>query len=208
MPAQYAPANGEEYMKFWTNKPRIGKNSREYIPADSRIVQTTLQDLDTSKEHYVKVPENHIVIDFDLRGPDGQKSAERNLEAASSWPSTYAEFSKSEAGIHLHYIYVGDTSELSSVYDDGIEVKVFNGDSSLRRKLSRCNAVPVATINSGLPLKEKKVMNSDQIKSEKTLRELIERNLRKEIHPGTKSSVDFIQKILEDAYSTELVYDA
>lgn len=50
-------------------------------------------------------------------------------------------------------------------------------------------------------------MNSDQIKSEKGLRDLIERNLRKEIHPGTKSSVDFIAKILEDAYSSGLVYD-
>jgi Family of unknown function (DUF5906) len=207
MPAQYAPANGEDYMKFWTNKTRIGKNSREYIPAESRVVKTTLQDLDTSKEHYVKVPENHIVIDFDLKDADGQKSAERNLEAASSWPSTYAEFSKSGAGIHLHYIYDGDTSELSSVYDDGIEVKLFRGDASLRRMLSRCNNVPVATISSGLPLKEKKVMNSDQIKSEKALRELIERNLRKEIHPGTKSSVDFIHQILEEAYASDLVYD-
>jgi hypothetical protein len=206
-PAQYSPANGEEYMKFWTNKPRRGKNGKDYIPADSKVVQTTLGDLDTSKEHYVKVPENLIVIDFDLKDSDGNKSAERNLEKASSWPSTYAEFSKSGAGIHLHYWYDGDASELSSVYDDGIEVKVFAGDSSLRRRLSRCNNVPIAAISSGLPLKEKKVMNSDQIKSEKSLRELIERNLRKEIHPGTKSSVDFIHKILEDAYESGLVYD-
>lgn len=207
MPAQYAPASEELAMKFWTNKPRPGKNGREYIPAESRVVQTTLQELDTHREHYVKVPENHIVIDFDLKGSDGEKSAERNLEAASKWAPTYAEYSKSEAGIHLHYIYDGDVSELARVYDDGIEVKVFTGDASLRRRLSKCNNVPVATINSGLPLKEKKVMNSDQIKSEKGLRDLIERNLRKEIHPGTKSSVDFIAKILEDAYSSGLVYD-
>lgn len=207
-PAQYAVDKGEEYMKFWSKTPRRGKDGREYIPADSRVVQTTLKDLDTTKEHYVKVPENLIVIDFDLRDTDGNKSAERNLEAASKWPSTYAEFSKSEAGIHLHYIYDGETTELSSVYDDGIEVKVFRGDSSLRRKLSRCNNVPVAHISSGLPIKEKKLMNSDQIKSEKALRDLIERNLKKEIHPGTKSSVDFIHKILEDAYSQEgFVYD-
>ena len=31
--------------------------------------------------------------------------------------------------------------------------------------------------------------------SEKALRELLERNLRKEIHPGTKPSMDFIKKI-------------
>lgn len=207
MPAQYATSNDEEYMKFWSNHERPGKNGKMYIPADSRVVHTTLQNLDTTKEHYVKVPENHIVIDFDLRDSFGQKSAERNLEKASAWPSTYAEFSKSGGGIHLHYIYDGDVSELSSVYDDGIEVKVFRGDASLRRKLSRCNNVPVATISSGLPLKEKKMINSDQVKSEKALRELIERNLRKEIHAGTKSSVDFIHKILEDAYASDLEYD-
>ena len=110
MPAQYAPASEELAMKFWTNKPRPGKNGREYIPAESRVVQTTLQELDTHREHYVKVPENHIVIDFDLKGSDGEKSAERNLEAASKWAPTYAEYSKSEAGIHLHYIYDGDVS--------------------------------------------------------------------------------------------------
>lgn len=207
MPAQYAPSNGEEYMKFWTDNPRPGKNGRSYIPAASKVVSTSLKDLDTTKEHYVKVPENHIVIDFDLKDADGVKSAERNLEAASSWPSTYAEFSKSGAGIHLHYIYEGDVPELSSVYDDGIEIKTFKGDASLRRKLTRCNSVPIAIFTGALPLKEKKLMNSDQIKSEKALRELIERNLRKEIHPGTKSSVDFIHKILEDAYASDLIYD-
>lgn len=208
MPAQYSPKDEKTPMKFWTNKPRPGKNGKEYIPPASKVVQTKLSELDTSKEHYVKVPETHIVIDFDLTGPDGKKSAERNLEQASGWPSTYAEFSKSGAGIHLHYIYDGDVSELSRVYDDGIEVKVFTGDSSLRRKLSRCNNIPVATMSPGrLPLKEKKVLSSDQIKSEKSLRDLIDRNLRKEIHPGTKSSVDFIKKILDDAYESDLAYD-
>lgn len=57
----------------------------------------------TSKLHYVKVPEDHIVIDFDIPSPDGKKSYERNLEAASKWPKTNAELSKSGAGIHLHY---------------------------------------------------------------------------------------------------------
>ena len=43
--------------------------------------------------------------------------------------------------------------------------------------------------------------------SEKGLRNLISRNLRKEIHPGTKPSIDFIHKILEDAYNSDLSYD-
>ena len=58
-----------------------------------------------SKLHYVKVPENHIVIDFDIKDESGKKSFEKNFIAASKWPATYAELSKSEAGIHLHYIY-------------------------------------------------------------------------------------------------------
>jgi hypothetical protein len=67
--------------------------------------------------------------------------------------------------------------------------------------------VPMATINSGLPLKEKKMLQAETIQSEKGLRDLIARNLRKEIHPGTKPSIDFIKKILDDAYEQGLKYD-
>lgn len=171
-------------------------------------VKTKLSEIDTSKLHYVKVPENHIVIDFDLRDENGEKSLEQNLRAASAWPATYGEYSKSGAGIHLHYTYGGDVHLLGGVYSKGIEVKVFVGGSSLRRQLTRCNNVPIATLKGGLPLKEKKVIDVDRISSERTLRDLIERNLRKEIMPGTKPSVDFIKKILDDAYSQEdFVYD-
>lgn len=51
------------------------------------------------------------------------------------------------------------------------------------------------------------MVNQDVIKSEKGLRTLIKRNLNKEIHPGTKPSIDFIYKILEDAYASGLTYD-
>ena len=172
-------------------------------------VKTKLSDIDSRKIHYVRVPENHVVIDFDLKDDNGTKALERNLEAASVWPSTYAEISKSGSGIHLHYIYTGDVSELATVYAPGIEIKTYPGDASLRRKLSRCNAVPVAQISSGLPLKEKKekMLKTKTIQSEQGLRELIARNLRKEIHPGTKPSVDFIKKILDDAYESGIQYD-
>lgn len=171
-------------------------------------VTSKLSELDTSKLHYVKVPENHIVIDFDIPDEQGNKCFERNVQEASKWPPTYAELSKSGAGVHLHYIYAGDVSRLSRVYDDHIEVKVFTGKSSLRRKLTRCNSLPIATISSGLPLKgEEKMVNFEAIKSEKALRTLIKRNLNKEIHPGTKPSIDFIHKILEDAYASDLCYD-
>lgn len=187
-PAQYANETGTPTQKW-------------------EKVKTKLADLDTSRLHYVKVPENHIVIDFDIPGEDGKKSFERNLEAASKWPKTYAELSKSGAGIHLHYIYSGDASKLSRIYDEHIEVKVFTGKSSLRRKLSKCNDIPVAPISSGLPMKGEKMVSTDRIQSEKALRVLIMRNLNKEIHPYTKPSIDFIYKILEDAYNSDLTYD-
>ena len=109
--------------------------------------------------------------------------------------------------MHLHYIYSGDVHELASVYDVGIEVKTLLGDAALRRRLTLCNNLDIATISSGLPKKDKPVIDTRSIQSEKGLRELIERNLRKEIHPGTKPSIDFIWKILEDAYKEGLKYD-
>lgn len=170
-------------------------------------VKTTLAEIDTSELHFVRVPANHIVIDFDLKDDNGNKSLEKNLEAASEFPPTYGELSKSGAGVHLHYWYDGDVSELSRVYTDDIEIKVYTGEASLRRMLTRCNNVPISNINSGLPLKEKKVLHDEVIKSERGLRELILRNLRKEIHPGTKSSIDFIKHILDEAYLSGMKFD-
>ena len=171
-------------------------------------VKTTLSELNTSVLHFVKVPENHIVIDFDIKDADGNKSLEKNIEEASKWPATYAELSKSGKGVHLHYIYSGDPTRLSRVYDDNIEIKVFTGKSSLRRKLTKCNDLPIATISSGLPLKgDDKVINFEGVKNEKVLRTQIKRNLNKEYHAATKPSIDFIHKILEDAYNSDLKYD-
>lgn len=172
-------------------------------------VKSTLSKLDTSKLHYVKVPENHIVIDFDIRDESGQKSFQKNLEAAKEWPPTYAELSKSGEGIHLHYIYSGDVTKLSRIYDDDIEIKVFTGKSSLRRMLTKCNNLSIATISSGLPLKgdDKSLVNWDGIKNEKMLRTMIKRNLNKEYHAATKPSVDYIAKLLDDAYNSGIGYD-
>lgn len=187
-PAQYATEN-ETPMKKWEE------------------VKTKLSSIDTSKLHYVKVPENHIVIDFDIKDENGNKSFEKNLEEASKWPKTYAELSKSGGGIHLHYIYSGDVTMLSRIYDDDIEVKVFTGKQSLRRRLTKCNDLPIATINTGLPLKGEKMINTEVVQTEKGLRTTIKKCLNKEVHAGTKCNVDFIYKILEDAYASGLKYD-
>lgn len=187
-PAQYAKPSGYPGKK-WEN------------------VDTHLRDIDPTKLHFVKVPEHHIVIDFDLVDEDGEKSLAKNLNAASEWPPTYTELSKSGKGVHLHYIYAGDVHSLASVYDVGVEIKTLLGDSSLRRKLTKCNNLEIATISSGLPLKEKSMLDVKSIQSEKGLRTLIERNIRKEIHPGTKPSIDFIHKILEEAYDSGMSYN-
>ena len=186
-PAQYAKDDGTP-SKVWAK------------------VKTTLKDIDTSKLHYVQVPEKHIVIDFDIT-TDGEKDLERNIEEASKWPATYTELSKSGKGVHLHYIYKGDVRKLSSVYDTEIEIKTLLGDSSLRRMLTKSNNLEVATISGGLPIKERRVLDTTTMKSEKGLRDLIDRNLRKEIHSGTKPSVDFIEKILQDAWDSGMSYD-
>lgn len=189
-PAQYASSKGTPVSK-WDN------------------CTTRLRDIDTGKLHYVKVPENHIVIDFDIPDEKGEKSYEKNLEAASKWPPTYAELSKSGAGIHLHYIYSGDISELSRVYGDHIEVKVFTGNSSLRRMLTKCNNIPIAKISSGLPLISKgvKMVNNSVVQTEKGLRTTIKKCLNKEIHSSTASNVSFIFDVLEKAYESGMTYD-
>lgn len=172
------------------------------------FVTTKLSSIDTSKLHYVRVPESHIVIDFDIKDENGNKCLEKNLVEASKWPATYAELSKSGGGIHLHYIYSGDVTKLSRIYDENIEIKVFTGKTTLRRKLTKCNDLPIAHISSGLPLKgDEKLVDWDGIKSEKMLRIMIKRNLNKEYHGYTKPSVDYIGFLLDDAYKRGIPYD-
>ena len=188
-PAQYANAEGKPTTRW------------------SEVTQK-LCDIQTNKVHYVRPPLQHIVVDFDKKDENGNKSLELNLKAAATWKPTYAEVSQGGQGLHLHYIWDGDVAELSNTYEKDVEVKTFRGNSSLRRKVSRCNDIPIAHLSSGLPRKEvKKTINFDAVRSEKGLRDLIERNLRKEIHPGTKPSIDFIEKILDDAYEQGLHYD-
>lgn len=188
-PAQYANSEGTP-LKNWDS------------------VHSTLKDITSTNLHYVLPIQNHIVIDFDITNADGEKSYEKNLEAASKWPPTYAELSKSGQGIHLHYIYDGDVSKLSPIFDKHIEVKIFSGKSSLRRKLTKCNDLPIATISSGIPLREEKpLISNNVIKTERGLRHMIKRNLNREIHANTTPSVQFIQKILDDAYNSGMQYD-
>lgn len=202
---QERPSNLDVYCATCLAQPATQAGTPTFKWAN---VKTQLKDIDSHELHYLKVPENMIVIDFDMKDENGNKDLEKNLIEASKWPKTYAEVSKSGGGLHLHYIYDGDVSQLNPIYDKHIEIKVFTGGSSLRRKLTLCNNEPIKHISSGLPFKEKKKMiNFDGIKNEQALRTIIKNNLNKEYHGNTKQSVTFIFSALEDAYKSGMKYD-
>lgn len=171
-------------------------------------VKTKLIDIDTHKLHYVLPPKDalHIFVDFDKRDENGNKSLKLNLEAASTFPQTYAEVSKGGEGLHLHYIWTGE-GELSPIFGDGIEVKTMVGNASLRRRLTLCNDIPIAEISSGLPLKEGKHVEDFRIKSEQHLRSRIRLALNKQIHADTTSNVNYIYDQLEQMYNSDIPYD-
>lgn len=198
-PAQYANANGNPAHKW-------------------EKVDTKLKDIDTSKLHWVQVPENLIVIDFDIPNKNGEKDYKLNYKQALEWPETYAELSKSQAGIHLHYIYDGPVDELADHYDDKIEVKVYKGNSSLRRLVTQCNNIPIAHLKRGdLPLKPKRftnytkgenpVVNMEEAKINKWLTSEIVKAFRKEHHGATAPEIDYIKWRLDQAYESGKPYD-
>nr|DAE05269.1 MAG TPA: DNA polymerase [Siphoviridae sp. ctWKa2] len=180
-------------------------------------VVTKLSDIQTNKLHWVKVPLNHVILDFDLKDENGNKNLELNKEAASKFPPTYAEVSKSGQGIHLHYIYDGNVNELDNLVEKNIEIKVYRGKSSLRRIDKASNNLQLSHISSGLPLKEKKDREMyDQIKeityTEKTLRNFVKRQLgmiegKEPSHPNTKPTIDFIAHEIQKAADMGLEYD-
>ena len=173
-------------------------------------VKKTLADINTSKLHYVMtqdLDEHYIAVDFDLKGDDGKKSLERNLAAASAWPPTYVETSKSGAGLHLIYYYDGDPSMLSYLYSDDIEIKKATGGSSLRRKLTVCNDHEISHISSGLPLKGEKMVDFKGFNDEKALRNMIRKNLSKQIVQSTHQSISLIYSDLESCYNSGMHYD-
>ena len=173
-------------------------------------VKTTLNAINTKELHYVRVPEIHIVMDFDMK-ENNEKNLIKNLNSIQDYPPTYTELSKSGKGIHLHYIYDGDVTKLADHIAEDIEVKVYKGKSSLRRMLTKCNDLEIAHISSGLPIKEEEVSLFKDIEviqlNEKKMRTLIKGNLEKKYHKNTRPSVDFIVNIFERAKRSGVEYD-
>lgn len=195
-------------------KKLINKNPAQYANDDgfptSKWSNTSGQlfRIDTSKLHYTKLEKNHIVIDFDIK-KNGVKNLNENIKAASVFPETYGEISKSGAGIHLHYIYEGDVNELASIYSEDIEIKVFKGNASLRRMFTKSNGINKISTISGLPVKEKgaTIMLENFDITEKILRTMIIRNLNKEYHSSTASSVNYIEFLVQTAIDNKIEYD-
>ena len=171
-----------------------------------QYVDTTLRDIVPTEEHYILLPEEYICIDFDLKGADGEKDLSANLRAASAWPPTYAETSKSGNGLHLIYRYPVD-KDTTAEYSPGIEIKRFRGKASLRRRLSIHNGRAIADYPGELPTKASKMINKKHVADENHLRSLIAKALRKEVHSNTAPNVDFIKSILDEAYESGITYD-
>lgn len=169
-------------------------------------VTTTLADIIPTDEHYVLLPEEYICIDFDLKGADGEKDLSANLRAASAWPPTYAETSKSGGGVHLIYRYPVD-KDTTAEYSPGIEIKRFRGKASLRRRLSLHNGRGIEDYPGDLPTKAPKMINKKHVADENHLRSLIAKALRKEVHSNTAPNVDFIKSVLDEAYESGITYD-
>lgn len=169
-------------------------------------VDSTLRDIAPTTEHYVLMPEEYICIDFDLKGENGEKDLNANLRAASAWPPTYAETSKSGGGLHLIYRYPVNKDTLAE-YSPGIEIKRFRGKASLRRRLSLHNDRGIEDYPGDLPAKAFKMINEQHVKDENHLRSLIAKALRKEVHANTAPNVDFIKRVLDEAYAAGITYD-
>lgn len=172
-------------------------------------VSTTLANIVSTELHYVKLPANHIVIDLDCRDSSGGKSKEVNFAKIRQLglPPTYGEYSKSGEGIHLHYIYDGDPSTLTNLITDNVEVKVFRGNASLRRKFTLGNNFPVAHISSGIPLRDKKDdIVAAGVKDAKHLENIVRKGLRGE-YGSHKVTIDFLDYIIRSCKSKGMVYD-
>lgn len=176
-------------------------------------VKTTLSEIVTSETHYVNPPVDIpiVMIDFDKKNKDGKKDLDLNIKAASKFKPTYAELSKSGGGIHLYYFWEGcPLDDLSSMYETDVEVKIFNKEgSAIRRKLTMCNNLDISTLSSGLPKKgaKKRMVDWRGIENEKMLISMIEKNLRKEYHEDTSSSINYINALLDEAYESDMAYN-
>ncbi len=73
-------------------------------------VKTTLSEIDTTQLHYVKVPENHIVIDFDLVDETATKISSAIFRKPRSGPLPTLKLAKADTAF-IFITYIPETLE-------------------------------------------------------------------------------------------------
>ena len=169
-------------------------------------VKTTVSDIDQTKLHYMRAPQDLIKVDFDA------PTMEENLKLAGPYPPTYGEISKSGKGIHLWYMYTGDDIDtLDHHPHPDIEIKVNTGKSGARRKFTKSNGIEYISKMKpeDLAHKEKKMLQDiENIEfNEKRLRSQIEKSLKKQNTGSTFTEVQFIAHLLDEAQASGEQYD-
>jgi pSer/pThr/pTyr-binding forkhead associated (FHA) protein len=98
----------------------------------------------------------------------------------------------------------GDVLKLKTKYAKDIEIKTDKGNQGCRRKLTRCNDLPMATLNVGsLPVEkgDKDVVTEQDIKDEKHLRNKIVYAIQKKGDiVSTAVGINYIYDVLDKAY--------
>ena len=190
----------------------VNQNGTPFVSWDKCMC--TLSEIDTRKEHFTKPSDVHLIcLDFDILNDKGEKDLYLSLLAASSFPPTYAEVSRSGKALHLYYIYKGNIDLLPSILDEKIEIKTLRGNSSFRRKLTLCNDLDISELPIGsLPEKEEtKMVDWIGYKDEKHLYnkivQTIKENLEKKRGGSTTESIHFIKEELDKAYESGMHYD-
>lgn len=204
----------EDWLSFTVNEDFIFSDTNKDMDAQYATeggfprekwadVKTKLENIDSRELHYVRMQPNHIVIDFDCRDAGGGKSLAVNIEKIKELglPMTYGELSKSGQGVHLHYFYDGDPETLTSILDENVEVKVFRGNASLRRKFTFSNGYQIATISSGIPKKAKREDVASEIKDAKHLEFFILKGVRGE-YGSHIVTMNFLAKVIDQCYES------
>jgi hypothetical protein len=177
---------------------------------------TIASNISQEETHFIlpKDPDNTLIA-IDIDHDTFEASYESYRTFISRYPdlaNTYSELSRNPNRIHIYAWYRGqlDANSVEKELGPNIELKVYSGNQSLRRKFTFSNGVStIGEIPADL-IKRKEtnpMIDITQLADEKHLRSLIEKNLKKEIHGATAPSFDFIRKLIFDAYDSGLSYD-
>ena len=184
-------------------------------------VTTKLSELDTSKIHYVKIPENHIVIDFDIPGKNGEKSFEKNLEEAKSLQDLQesgnvrntagAAFAPITAGSKELADAAGDVNKFSKEVDV-LTTKIASIDETTKRLEDSINISDLLFDPTKTPEKDKEVKYLDSYLQQKAIKKS-EQDILDTITQSQLNAQKMVADLMQDGNVKELAqinanYDA